>query len=150
MNITIIAVGKNRTEHFESAIEEYQKRITRWVQVKWKILPASDPASESQQLLKIIDVAGPETVTILLDERGQEWSTPELAFRLAGWQNQAVKHVIFIIGGAHGVSEEIRKRTSLTWCLSQLVFPHELVRVLVIEQLYRAYDLNNGGKYHHV
>lgn len=149
MNITIVAVGKKRTEHFESALAEYEKRLTRWITVKWHIIPSSNDITESQQLLKLADQAKADSVTILLDERGEAWSTPDLAAHISTWQNQSVKNVLFIIGGSHGVSNELRDQVTHAWSLSSLVFPHELVRVLVIEQLYRAYDLNAGGGYHH-
>ena len=150
MNITIVAIGKTRTEHFEDAISEYQKRLGRWTSVAWRVLPVSDLSRESQQLLKAIDSAGSQAATILLDERGLELSTPEFAKLLDDHQNKATKEILFIIGGAHGVSSEVRQRATHVWSLSQLVFPHEMIRLLLIEQLYRAYDLNNGGKYHHV
>lgn len=149
MNITILAVGKKRTEHFESALSEYQKRLSRWVNVRWHIVPTSSVELESQQLLRYIEDAGNHSVCILLDERGESWSTSELANNIEAWQNKSVKEVVFVIGGAHGVSKQIHDAASYSWSLSALVFPHELVRVLLLEQLYRAYDINAGGKYHH-
>ncbi len=149
MNITILAVGKKRTEYFESALAEYQKRLSRWVKVEWRIIPVSSTDLESQHLIRCIDDAGNHSVCVLLDERGLNWSTPELANKVEAWQNQAIKEVIFIIGGAHGVSKQLQDTVTQIWSLSTLVFPHELVRVLLLEQLYRAYDLNAGGKYHH-
>lgn len=150
MNITIIAVGKKRTEYFEEALTEYQKRLSRFCTTTWRIIPASDVAHESDQLIRILDTQGPHTVSVLLDERGYGWSTPELAQNIATWQNQSTKEVLFIIGGSHGVSDSVGQKVDKIWSLSALVFPHELVRVLLAEQLYRAYDLNAGGKYHHI
>lgn len=149
MNITILAVGKKRTEYFESALAEYQKRLSRWVNVRWHIVPVSNIESESQQLHRLIEDAGSHRVSILLDERGHTWSTPELAATIESWQNQSIKEVLFVIGGAHGVNTQVQDAVTQVWSLSALVFPHELVRVLLLEQLYRAYDLNAGGKYHH-
>lgn len=149
MNITILAVGKKRTEYFEPALTEYQKRLSRWVNVRWHIVPASTIELESQHLLRIIYDSRNHSICVLLDEHGLSWSTPELAHNIETWQNQSVKDVLFVVGGAHGVTAQVQAAVSCVWSLSTLVFPHELVRVLLLEQLYRAYDLNAGGKYHH-
>lgn len=149
MHITIVAVGKKRSELFEAAIAEYEKRLSRWVRIEWHILPTSDIQTESQQLIKYLAQTGPQTAVVLLDERGEAWSTAEFADKIVSWQNKAVKDLVLIIGGAHGVESGLRDHVHHIWSLSSLVFPHELVRVLVLEQLYRAYDLNAGGKYHH-
>lgn len=149
MNITIVAIGKKRTEFFEAALAEYQKRLSRWVRLSWHVMPASDMQTESQQLTKFLSSVGSRAVAVLLDERGDAWSTPDLASKIASWQNEAVKDLVLIVGGARGVEPAIRSQVNYVWSLSPLVFPHELVRVLLLEQLYRAYDLNAGGKYHH-
>ncbi len=149
MNITIVAIGKKRTEYFEAALAEYQKRLSRWVCVTWHIIPASDALTETAQVGKLLSQFGSQTVSVLLDERGEQWSTMQLAKRIDTWQNDSVKDLIMIIGGAHGVAPGVLSQVTHTWSLSSLVFPHELVRVLLLEQLYRAYDLNAGGKYHH-
>lgn len=147
MNVIILAVGKQKTEFYETAIAEYQKRLTRFTKVEWKMLPATDKESESAALLRAIPH---DAYAMLLDERGEQWSTPELAAKLEQLQNNATKNLIFIIGGAHGVSQEVQTRVDAIWSLSKLVFPHEQVRLMLIEQLYRAYDINAGGSYHHI
>lgn len=149
MRITIVAVGKKRTDHFDSAIAAYQKRLARWVRVEWQVFPATDKKTETAQLLKYVGQHTPQTVTLLLDERGEPWSTTDLAAQLSEWQNTAVKELVLLIGGAHGVEDNLRRAVTHCWSLSPLVFPHELVRVIVMEQLYRAYDSNVGGNYHH-
>lgn len=146
MNIIILAVGKPRTEFFEPAIAEYKKRLGRWAKLEWKIVPASDAVTESQQLMRQLpDYAH----MILLDERGSEWSTIELADQIARLQNQSVKTLAFVIGGSHGVTHQLTQRANAVLSLSRLVFPHEQVRLMLAEQLYRAYDYNAGGNYHH-
>ena len=146
MKITILAVGKVRTDFLDDAIHEYEKRLTRWAAVSWQFVPTSTLVKESEQLLKVLT---DKSQVILLDERGQAKSTEGLAKTLEDLQNQSLKEVFFIIGGAHGVSPAVRARANHVWKLSDMIFPHELVRLILIEQLYRAYDLNHGGKYHH-
>lgn len=146
MRICLLCVGKSSTKHLEPALQEYLQRLKPFSNVSIEVIPSSDTDSESSQLLKRLDG---QDVVVLLDERGQEWSTPELAERIERWQNQGTKSVVMVVGGAFGVSQAVRDRADMVWSLSQLVFPHELVRLIVIEQLYRAYDVLRGGKYHH-
>lgn len=86
---------------------------------------------------------------ILLDERGKEMSSPELANFIEKRCMDSGKRIVFIIGGAYGVDENIKKRADFTWSLSKLVFPHELVRIILSEQIYRACTIMKGEKYHH-
>jgi 23S rRNA (pseudouridine1915-N3)-methyltransferase len=146
MKITILAVGKARTDLLDSAIIEYEKRLSRWTAINWQFVPTSTPDKESEQLMKIL---ADKSQVILLDERGQAKSTTDLAKTLEDLQNQSVKDIVFVIGGAHGVNPAVRARANQTWKLSDMIFPHELVRLILIEQLYRAYDINHAGKYHH-
>jgi 23S rRNA (pseudouridine1915-N3)-methyltransferase len=149
MTITVVVVGKKRTEFFESALAEYEKRLSRWAKLQWHVIARSDVTTESQQLMKYITNGQVGSVTVLLDERGEQWSTAELSDHLAHWQNHAVKNVLFIIGGSHGVDERVRDKVDYIWSLSRLIFPHQMVRLLLLEQLYRGYDMNTGGNYHH-
>ena len=146
MKLTILCVGKTRTEQFEPAIERYVDRLKRWVKLDIDVIPASDVEQESAKLL---DRFGVDDTVILLDETGDNWSTPELAVRIEQCRNQSVRSLIFVIGGAYGVSGAVAQRANYVWSLSRLVFPHELVRLMLSEQLYRAYDVLHGGKYHH-
>lgn len=147
MNIQILGVGKIKTAYYDQAIQEYEKRLSRWSKIIWKIIPTSDKRTESAGLLRALPN---DSFVILLDERGTQWSTQEVAQKIETLQNQGTQTVVFILGGAHGVDQTVRNRADHTWCLSELIFPHEMVRLILIEQLYRAFDLNHGGKYHHV
>lgn len=146
MRLTLLCVGKARTQHLEPAISEYVTRLSRWAELGIVVVPSSTLETESAKLLAR---TSSDNVVILLDERGTQWSTPELAQKIEMLQNRSVKSVVFIIGGAFGVNDELIQRADHTWGLSRLVFPHEMVRMIVAEQLYRAYDLLSGGKYHH-
>ncbi len=147
MNITILAVGKPKTAYLEPAIKEYEQRLAARVKIAWQFVPTSNNEEESARIIRAVPTG---CHVILLDERGVPSSTPQLAETIEMLQNRGTKSVTFIIGGAHGVNGAVRKRADLVWKLSDLIFPHELVRLILIEQLYRAYDLNHGGNYHHV
>lgn len=90
-----------------------------------------------------------DDVVILLDERGKMWANDRLAYALETLQNRSTKRLVFIIGGAYGTSLAVQKRSSYILALSPLVFPHQIVRLLLIEQLYRTYSIMADGKYHH-
>jgi 23S rRNA (pseudouridine1915-N3)-methyltransferase len=100
-------------------------------------------AEESERLLKRLKQ---DDFVILLDERGNNLSSPELAALLQG---RGDHQVVIIIGGAFGVTPELRERADVVWSLSRLVFPHQLVRLILAEQLYRAQEITRGGQYHH-
>lgn len=146
MKIVILAVGKAKTEYYEAAIAAYSKRLSKWVKASWQFIPASNKDHESAALLGTLPAA---SRVILLDEQGQACSTVQFAETIESLQNQSIKVVVFIIGGAYGVNSAIRQRAHHVIKLSDLIFPHELVRLILVEQLYRAYDINHGGNYHH-
>lgn len=145
MKISIICVGKAHDADLRASIADYESRLNRFTKVSWQFIPASDIDTESQKIHKASD----GTYRVLLDERGDELSNSELLTKLEDWQNNAVQNVSFIIGGAFGVNEALRDQVDFTWSLSKLVFPHQLVRLILLEQLYRTYDTFGGGKYHH-
>jgi 23S rRNA (pseudouridine1915-N3)-methyltransferase len=86
---------------------------------------------------------------ILLDEKGKMLSSPGLANLMQQKANQSAQRIVFLIGGAYGVDDEIKKRANFTWSLSELVFPHMLVRLILAEQVYRACSILANEKYHH-
>lgn len=146
MNITLLYVGKAQSPQFELAIQRYVTRLRRWVSCEYVAVSRSSVDEESRKLLERLS---PDALVVLLDERGHQWSTQELSRHIETWQNRAIRSVVLVIGGAYGVTQAVRDRANVVWSLSQLVFPHEIARLLVCEQLYRAYDMLHGGKYHH-
>ena len=91
----------------------------------------------------------PADKLILLDERGKNLYSPDLATLLQQYADQSTKNLVFLIGGAYGVSDAVKKRADFYWSLSNLVFPHMLVRLILAEQLYRACTIMRNEKYHH-
>jgi 23S rRNA (pseudouridine1915-N3)-methyltransferase len=124
--------------------------------LEWKIVSSPKNAAslsydelkdaESKLLLQALD---PVDYVVLLDERGKMLTSPGLAAVLNERAVNGAKKVHFVIGGAFGVNDEVRKRADLVWQLSKLVFPHQLVRLILAEQVYRACTINRGEKYHH-
>lgn len=151
MPIRIIAVGKKHEPWIESGIERFEKRLKRPYMVEWILLPHSAydglkvRQEESERIRNRIQ---PDDFVVLLDEHGQMDDSPTFAGWLVGLLGQS-KKVVFVIGGAYGVDETIQGRADKVWSLSLLVFPHQLVRLLLIEQLYRAQEIAAGKAYHH-
>ena len=152
MRITIYCIGKKHDPLYVSAIQDYSSRVERSVTLRWELLPPSGQNGsvardeESEALLKRVV---PTDIVWLLDETGKIISSPELSEQIAKVQ-QTGQDIIIIIGGAFGVNQALKQRANFIWSLSKLVFPHQLVRVLVAEQLYRSYEILRGSGYHHV
>lgn len=149
--ITIIAVGKRHEPWLVDGIARYEQRMIHAWQLQWKLLPASKRSSdaarreESQQILRALS---PQAYVVLLDERGTMLDSPALSRSLHQPMAQG-KSLVLIIGGAYGVTEAVMERANLVWSLSRLVFPHQLVRLILAEQLYRAQQIAAGHPYHH-
>lgn len=142
--IHIIAGGRKHLDWVNIAVSEYQKRLKKPFNIEWELIEEE----KLNQYLAKWPFSGQQYV-ILLDERGRNLSSPELSGILSQ-QFVNSREVVIIIGGAFGVSEEIRQKSNLVWSLSRLVFPHQLVRAILAEQVYRAQEIWNDGKYHHM
>lgn len=156
MKITILAIGKKHDPKLESAISDYSKRLMHYTNFEWHLAEAKITQSmseleikkyESDLLLKNIKS---ESRVILLDERGTKLDTLSFSEKIQTLKNSGQKDIVFLIGGAYGVNEDLMKRADFIWSLSPLVFPHQLVRLILIEQLYRAHTILAGEKYHHI
>jgi 23S rRNA (pseudouridine1915-N3)-methyltransferase len=153
MKISIWSVGKYHEAYIKDGISEFTKRISHYYPIDWQLITPSKAAQyniikkeEAQNILKQL---APNDVLILLDETGKMINSPGLANLIQQKANQSTQKLIFLIGGAYGVNDEIKKRANFTWSLSQLVFPHMLVRLLLAEQIYRACSILANEKYHH-
>lgn len=153
MKISIWSVGKNHEAYIKDGVAEFTKRISHYYPIDWLIIApskASQPfvikKEEAQNIMKQMTTTD---VLILLDETGKMLNSPGLAQLIQQKANQSTQKIIFLIGGAFGVSEDIKKRANHTWSLSQLVFPHMLVRLILSEQIYRACSILANEKYHH-
>ena len=151
MSIRILCVGKKHESWVVDGIERYQKRLHKPFMVEWVLLPhsARDGAIARQdESERILHKLTPQDYVVVLDERGKSLDSPALS-KLCEQQFSASRHITIIIGGAYGVSDELRERADVVWSLSPLVFPHQLVRLILTEQLYRAQEIAASGPYHH-
>jgi 23S rRNA (pseudouridine1915-N3)-methyltransferase len=156
MKIHFWSVGKNHEPYVKAGVEEFTKRISKYYPVEWTIIPLP----KNSGMLSEIDLKKKEGETILnwlqkedyliaLDERGKQLSSEGLADFIMKRSNESAKNLVFLIGGAYGIDEAVMKRADFKWSLSQLVFPHQLVRLILAEQVYRACTILRNEKYHH-
>lgn len=157
MKIFLMSVGKANEPYVKQGIEDFTKRLNKYFPAEWNIIaPPKNAASLNDNELKlqegklILSQIQQDDFLILLDERGKPFSSPQLANYIQQRANESTKRLIFLIGGAFGVSEEVFRRANHVWSLSGLVFPHMLVRLILAEQLYRACTILRNEKYHHV
>ena len=143
MKITIYAIGRVRGTYAELCAE-YAKRLTGSLAITTKELLTGDQKTECAALLAALP---PKAHVIVLDEHGKDLTSRELAAKLASWQENA-NHLAFIIGGADGLTDEVKARANFTLGLGHKTWPHKLVRVMLLEQLYRAQQINTGHPYH--
>jgi len=151
MTLRILVVGKKHEDWVTTGIERYQKRLKQPFTIEWVLLPhsARDGLQARQEESERIAQRLPaHDYVILLDERGRAITSPGLSSLLLA-PLESSRSVTIIIGGAYGVDDSIRQRANFTWSLSPLVFPHQLVRLILTEQIYRAQEIAAGGPYHH-
>jgi 23S rRNA (pseudouridine1915-N3)-methyltransferase len=149
--ISIVAIGKKHEDWIVEGLERYQKRLRQPFDVQWHLLPHSalqEQAARQEESARILGRISDNAFVILLDETGTSLSSPAFAELLERQHSYGVS-VVVIIGGAYGVDKTIHDRADLVLSLSRLVFPHQLVRLILMEQLYRAQEIARGGKYHH-
>jgi len=151
MHLRFIWVGKTKNEHIRALVDEYLKRLARFVRCEISEVAATaarDPgAGIEEEGRRIKGALHQDALTVLLDVEGHEWSSQELAAHVERWQVSGTKEVAFIIGGQDGVSREVAARAKVRWSLSRLTLTHEMARVLLLEQIYRAYTIIHGWPY---
>jgi 23S rRNA (pseudouridine1915-N3)-methyltransferase len=156
MKIYFWSVGKSHESYVKEGIELFTKRISHYFPVEWKIFPAAkNAASFSEEQIKkneavtVLNALQNDDVLIALDENGKQFTSIELAGFIQQKANAGSRNIVFLIGGAYGIHESILKRGDFKWSLSKLVFPHQLVRLILAEQIYRACTIIRNEKYHH-
>jgi 23S rRNA (pseudouridine1915-N3)-methyltransferase len=152
MRFRIVAVGKDRSGLYAPAVEEYARRLARYVRFEVVEVPearrhAGTPRARDEEAESLLARLDPRQRVVLLDERGQEPTSVELARRLEKWLAGG-KDVAFVIGGPDGHAEAVRARADETLALSRLTLAHRLARLVLAEQLYRAFTIVRGEPYH--
>lgn len=153
MKVRLLLVGRSERGLVAEGVEHYLGRLVRELPVEQVVLavagkgePAYQRRVESERILAALK---PGEKVVVLDERGKMLTSPQFAERLGTWRDQGVRQVAFVIGGAYGMTDAVRDRADLVLALSAMTFPHQLVRVLFAEQLYRAASILQGSPYHH-
>jgi len=156
MKITLLQTGKTTEKHITDGVEVYSARLKKYCGFEIVTIPElkdtkNMPVREqkSKEGKRIADALGRDDIIVLLDERGKEFRTVEFAEWLEGKSQMQGKRLVFVIGGPWGFSDEVNKLASFRISLSKMTFPHQLVRLLFVEQLYRAFTIIKGEPYHH-
>ncbi len=151
MRLRLIWVGKTKNAHLLALVEEYLKRLSRWARCEVTELSASKSGTQREGIeeegKRITDGLRSDAFVVLLDVAGREWSSAELAAQVQGWQMDGMKEIAFVIGGHNGISAGVKERANVCWSLSRLTLTHEMARVVLVEQLYRAYTIIHGLPY---
>jgi len=157
MNIEIWSVGKANESFIEEGLQYYFKKTRPYVPVELVLLqlPKKVQTTDVQRTKQleeelILKQLQPHHYLILLDERGKQFDSVQWSQQFQQLMNQGTKTLVILIGGAFGVSDAVRKQARQCWSLSPLVFPHQLVRLIVAEQVYRSFSILNNSPYHHV
>lgn len=156
MKITLMVVGKTTTANLRSGIEEYAKRVNRYIpfdivelpdiKTSRKLTEAKQKETEGEMMLSRIQ---PSDYVVLLDEHGKEMTSREFSQNLEKKAQTVSKQLYFIVGGPYGFSPEVYSRANEKLSLSKMTFPHEMVRLFFVEQLYRAMTIQRNEPYHH-
>ena len=157
MQISIIATGKTNAEWIKTGIEEYAKRMNRYGRfaiLETPNLKKKIAKTDSKRVMKeeaVLQEKALEGVDylVLLDEHGKEYTSVGLSQQIQKLQVRGLKHVAFLIGGPYGFDQSIKSRANEFWALGPLTFPHQLIRIFAVEQIYRAHTIIKGEPYHH-
>jgi 23S rRNA (pseudouridine1915-N3)-methyltransferase len=156
MKISLWSIGKANEAYVKEGINEFTKRIARYYPLEWNIIPVpkhsgmlSEMDLKKREAETLLQLLRPEDYLVALDERGKELTSEELAGFLQQRSNESVKSLVFLIGGAYGIDDQIIQKAKFKWSLSKLTFPHQLVRLILSEQIYRACTILRNEKYHH-
>lgn len=157
MDIEIWSIGKENDKYIEEGVQQYFKKTQAWNKVRLEVLSlpkklqTTDVAlTKKQEEALILKKLQPQHYLILLDERGRQLDSVQWSQQFQQFMNQGVRTLVILIGGAFGVSEAVKEKAQQTWSLSKMVFPHQLVRLIIAEQVYRAFSILNNSPYHHV
>lgn len=158
MRITIACVGKIKEKYLDAGIAEFTKRLAPFckleiVAINEERMPDDPSPAMKQQVLeketqRLLAIVPENSYVILLDVIGKQLSSPELAAKLDSLALAGSSHITFVIGGAFGYTDALRKRADLALSFSKMTFTHQMIRLLLIEQIYRAFKISRGEKYH--
>ncbi len=153
MKIELLVVGKTKQDYLAVGIDDYQRRLRPYCPLSIKVVKEKrgrlpENARRREEGEKLISLVPRGALLVVLDPGGRQLSSEELALDIGRWRDTGKQLISFVIGGPSGLSDEVRKRAELTISLSRMTFTHEMARLLFLEQLYRAFTILAGSKYH--
>ncbi|MDO4178025.1 MAG: 23S rRNA (pseudouridine(1915)-N(3))-methyltransferase RlmH [Phascolarctobacterium sp.] len=158
MKITIACVGKIKEKYLTQGIDEFTKRLTPFckletLSINEERMPDNPSPAEKELVLdketkRLIAIIPENSYVILLDVIGKQISSPELAEKVDALTLSGTSHITFVIGGAFGYTDALRKRADFALSFSKMTFTHQMIRLLLVEQIYRAFMISSGRKYH--
>ncbi len=159
LKLTVVCVGTLKEKYWQAALAEYEKRLQPFCKLSWQVLreekmPADPSSAEKEQVLqretaRILKQVPVQAYVVVLDVAAAQLTSPEMADKLQQLALRGVSQICFVIGGTFGFTDDLRKRADLRLSFSKLTFTHQMMRVLLLEQLYRAFKISRGEKYHH-
>ncbi|MBQ7476364.1 MAG: 23S rRNA (pseudouridine(1915)-N(3))-methyltransferase RlmH [Selenomonadaceae bacterium] len=147
MKINLVTVGKLKEKFLVEGVNEYLKRIKNFSRVDVKEI--SECRSVEEEGKKLLAQVPRDSFLIVLDVAGNEFSSEELAQKISELTLRGVADITFLIGGAFGLSDEVRRAANLRLSLSRMTFTHQMARLIIVEQIYRAFKINRGEPYHY-
>lgn len=153
MRLIILSPGKIREKWLQAGIDEYVKRLSRFTQVEFQIVddvPDSWPVEKArdEEGRRLLARLRPQAFVVVLDLSGVQPDSPELARLLPDWLSRGGSEVVFVIGGSNGLAPSVIQRAQASLCLSRLTFTHQMSRLILLEQCYRAFKISAGEPYH--
>jgi 23S rRNA (pseudouridine1915-N3)-methyltransferase len=154
MQLEFLFLGKTKDSYLSDGINQYLSRLKHYAQVEVKILKTKGCSNANDTQLKVqegkllMDAVSSGAFTVVLDSSGRQFASEEVANLLDNWEQRGLKRVSFIIGGALGLSDEVIRQGDLILSLSKMTFTHDMTRLFLLEQIYRAYTIKAGEKYH--
>lgn len=156
MRITLLQIDKTQDSYLSEGIEIYAKRLKNYtpleiatINVPKAVRQRSFKEQKTEEARLIFDSISPDDHLILLDDKGKEFSSIDFSKFIAQKQNASLKHLVFLIGGPFGFDQKIYDRANFKLSFSKMTFSHQMIRLFFVEQLYRAYSILKGEKYHH-
>ena len=154
MRIELLFIGKTKESYLAAGIDDFHKRLKRYAEVDIRVCKGVKPASKPDQQVKreegavLLSHLARKTFLVALDPGGRQLSSEELAKCLGDWQDTGRQHISIVLGGALGLDKEILAKADLVISMSRMTFTHEMARLIIMEQLYRAFNIRAGSGYH--
>lgn len=156
MKIKLMMIGKTAFRYLDEGMDLYIKRLAHYTDLTLEIIPdvKRTPASAPEKLKELeaeafLKKIGPRDAVVLLDENGRTYSSEKFADQVQKWLHAGDKNIVFIIGGAFGFGDTLYERALMKLSLSEMTFSHQMVRLIFLEQLYRAFTIIKNEPYHH-